>query len=936
MAMRGLARVAVLCLLLLPASALAQEATIVGTVMDSTGAVLPGVTITAVNAASGNTFVGVTDDRGGYRIPVRIGTYTLRAELAGFGTVNRPAVSALVGQNVAINFEMALSTVQESVTVTGQAALIDTTQSSLGSNIDSRQMESVPINGRNWMQLAMLTKGSRMNTQSDAPTALGGQGEFAFQFHVDGQQVTTTVAGGASWGQPRFSRDAIAEFEVVASRFDATQGRSSGLQVNAVTKSGTNTPQGSFGGYFRDDSMTAKDHVLNRVLPYSDAQFSTTFGGPIKRDRIHFFANYEYEREPQTYAFTTPYAAFNTMDLAGTRREQLFGGRVDAQLSPTRRLMVRGSGWIHDLPHDPRSSGGALFHASASNYINRWSGQGFASLTQTFGNRAVNETKGGWTRLNVDSGSVVPGAVRIALANGLNFGGQATTCGCPLKMWQPVYQVRNDFSMLLSRHQVKVGGELLLQHTYLNWIQPKWGFIDATAGPAPANLASFFPVWNDYTTWNLAALSPFTLRYQQRFGDPNIKDPRTTMAAWFQDDWRATERLTLNLGVRWDAGIGMLAEEIVLPPIKAGQNSELTNFAPRVGFAYRLGDKTSLRGGYGIYYSETSDQPTHFTRSQVQQVTAEIFNDGRPDFAANPFNGPAPTYEQLKAGQGGALLALSSFATDEFQVPYSHQASMGFQRQLGPSLALESDFVYLGQRRQQNTRNINLSYNPATQANNPFSNVALRPYPTWGTIVGQFSEGWANYRAVETALSKRYANRWQMSATYTLGWQYTGSPALLKTDQPLVPDLARQYSLGAGDQRHRVVLNGLVDLPFNFQMSGVYFYGSGDRYAVTCGCGDVRALGSGSTLLRRDGTMIPREGFVGEPIHRVDMRFQRRFPLGGRVSADGMLEVFNLFDHANYGSYVTTESNVRFRQPVQNTNIAYAPRMIQLGFRVRF
>jgi hypothetical protein len=144
---------------------------------------------------------------------------------------------------------------------------------------------------------------------------------------MDGQQITNNVAGSA-FGNPRYSRDAIAEFEFVANRFDATQGRSSGVQLNAISKSGTNTLTGSFSGYFRSDRFNAADSVAKRVLPYSDQQLSTTVGGPIRKDRIHFFLNYEYEREPQTFIYTTPYPSFN-FDQTGRRREYKAGARLD-------------------------------------------------------------------------------------------------------------------------------------------------------------------------------------------------------------------------------------------------------------------------------------------------------------------------------------------------------------------------------------------------------------------------------------------------------------------------------------------------------------------------------------------------------------------------------------------------------------------------------
>src|SRR6476659_9960139 len=229
-----------------PLAAHAQEATLTGTAIDSTGGVLPGVSVVAVHVASGNTFEAVTDDRGAFRISLRVGAYRVTAQLAGFGTVTR-AVELLVGQQATLNLQLSPSTVQESVTVTGEAPLIDTSSSTLPGNIDPRQVSDLPVNGRNWLDLSMLAPGNRSNAVSDAPTDTTTTGTF--QLNVDGQQVTQTLRVGN--GEPRFSRDAIAEFEFIANRFDATQGRSAGVQVNAVTKSGTNTFAGTTSGYFR-------------------------------------------------------------------------------------------------------------------------------------------------------------------------------------------------------------------------------------------------------------------------------------------------------------------------------------------------------------------------------------------------------------------------------------------------------------------------------------------------------------------------------------------------------------------------------------------------------------------------------------------------------------------------------------------------------------
>ena len=286
--LKRIAAAAALWLVIAGGVARAQEIALTGTVTDATGGVLPGATVTARHVESGSTFLGVTDAAGQYRIgAMRPGGYAVTAELSGFAAVKRENLDFLLGQRATLDFKLGLSGVQETVTVTSASPLVELTQSRLGDNIDRRQMEELPVNGRNWLGLVTLAKGSRVNAADNSPAALsavsGLDNPGNFQINLDGQQVTGTIAQ-ASTGEPKFSRDAIGEFEILTSRFDATQGRSMGVQVNAVTKSGTNAFAGSAGAYFRDDKFNAKDFVVNRVLPYSNQQVSGTFGGPIKKD----------------------------------------------------------------------------------------------------------------------------------------------------------------------------------------------------------------------------------------------------------------------------------------------------------------------------------------------------------------------------------------------------------------------------------------------------------------------------------------------------------------------------------------------------------------------------------------------------------------------------------------------------------------------------
>jgi len=247
---RSRARLVIVALFCLRTSAFAQEATLSGVVTDSSGGVLPGVTVRAVHEATGNTIENVTDERGTYRLPARIGAYRVTAELAGFSTVVRSGIELVVGQTAVLNLVMAVSSLQETITVAAAVPLVDTTSSRPSGVVSRSQMEEIPVNGRNFLDLTVLARGSTANAVSNMGVETrNNRGDY--QLNVDGQQLTSPVLQFRL--NPTFSRDAIAEFELVANRFDATQGRSIGVVLNVITKSGTNTPSGSVAAYFRSD-----------------------------------------------------------------------------------------------------------------------------------------------------------------------------------------------------------------------------------------------------------------------------------------------------------------------------------------------------------------------------------------------------------------------------------------------------------------------------------------------------------------------------------------------------------------------------------------------------------------------------------------------------------------------------------------------------------
>src|ERR1700722_8549606 len=262
-------------ILLLPEAGRAQEASIVGTVVDATNAGVPGANVTATQVDTDRHFTDVTGENGGYRlVGLPAGRYELQAAGAGFGVTVLKGIELLVGQNATITLAMKFATVLQTVTVTAEAPLVDTQNAQVGGNVDTKEIVDIPINGRTWQQIATLTKGITMNTITSRPGAVQDSG---FLLNLDGQNVTQAAAPSSGFGQTLIDPAAIAEYQVITNLFDVTMGQSTGVQVQAISKSGTNTMHGSAYGYFRDSKlMNAPDNYTHTVLPYSDQQTGGT------------------------------------------------------------------------------------------------------------------------------------------------------------------------------------------------------------------------------------------------------------------------------------------------------------------------------------------------------------------------------------------------------------------------------------------------------------------------------------------------------------------------------------------------------------------------------------------------------------------------------------------------------------------------------------
>jgi hypothetical protein len=968
-------------------AAYAQQASIIGIAVDDTKAVLPGVSVTATDQAAGRQIAAITNERGEYRLlNMPAGKYTVQAELSGFATVIVREVELLVGQNATIPLTLKLAQVSETLTVLGESPLVDTTSSQVAGNVDRRQMEQLPLQGRNWMELSKLVKGV---TANDVGNSIGtGAMDDHWQLNLDGQQITQKVAG-SGFGQPRFSRESIAEFQIVTNMFDITQGRSAGMEIQAISKSGSNTLAGSAYGYFRSDKLNSADQVAKRVLPYQNQQVGATLGGPIVKDKVHYFASYEYEREPGTL-FANPSALpTQSFSIPFQNGQKSFLARVDDQLSANNRLSIRGSRWDWEnpvvLPVGDHPSHSSVQTKDATNVLGTW------SRVMAGGNRIL-EVKGGyngfhWTNATQDVLSGVP-EYRVP---GLTFG---APYNYPQTLNQNNWTGRIDLSAHKQAHDLKIGAEYIHVHNGGPWYIQRAGFF--TFNSAPTNLGAVLPqdASMDASRWNLQPLNALARDFQVNFteGDWTIDVPRPTYAVWIGDNWRVSSDLTVNLGVRWDAdpnmasppnirtndilinaGIGQNMNSRIAGVADYGYKTDIRdwkNVAPRAGFTYNVGGGNDLviRGGSGIYFASPVSNVTFSPQFYSQLISATFANDGRANFITNPTNGV--TAAQIFSGQVPTPAQTVRTIAPDFKNPYTWQSSIGFQKQINAVTGFDVDLTHWTEYRDTRTIDANLAYNPATGYNMANGAVPVRPNPAYAGVFQFTSDGMREQTAISSSLTRRLKNRFQAGITHTVMLEMKDNGVVGYGTQPAnnpFDYLDGEMATSVDFQRNTVRLWGLLQLPWGFNTSVTYFYGSGNRFNnsistapygkpgtnrlnLTAAGTATNAITIPAAVLDRwngpavieSGATIPRNALEGLPLHKVDLHLTKDIRLKGSSRIQLVAEVFNVFNHANFGNYnlalsaTAPATTALFGTPNQNTGTAYIPRQGQLGFKVAF
>lgn len=960
-----------LAVLLWSSAAFAQQASITGTITDATVGLVPGVTVTVTNLANGGQAVGVTDDRGEYRlVNLQPGQYRVQAELSGFTTVVVPVVELLVGQNVTLPLALTIGEFNETVMVSGEGAFVDTAATRVAGNIDPRQMEALPLNGGNWMELAKNVKGITANTISNIPVR-----NESIQLNLDGQQVTTKLA---AFTQGKLSREAIAEFQVVTNLFDVTQGRSDGLQVNAISRSGTNQIRGSVFGFFRDDALNAEDALTGTVLPYQNQQVGGSFGGPVVQDKLHYFVSSEYEREPGTE--TARPSALPGHEYVYSRRDTQLSSltRVDYQPSPADRVSIRFNMW--DTGTTPTSAG----HPSNANGRD-YHTKSILGTWARVGSTKVHELKVGYYNIWWDTALPAEGAERWFQYTfpGLTLGKSYSN---PQTGKQHDPSVRYDLSWHKGSHDLKIGGEYI--HSLYNYFIPTYREGIFNFSTLPADLATRIPIDAPYdpSRWNLAGLDSILLSFQRAFDPFDFQFDRQhpTWGIWAGDTWRLNDQWTVNYGIRWDVILnsqsfkdtndvpafidnGSLAAATNIPEMAPGNfgyqrgPQNLTDFQPRGGFAWNVGGTNTfvVRGGTGVYVTQAIGDLTNQMKKGSRWIYNAYPNDGLPGFMQDPTRGVL-TYDQAAAAprqpQVGTVLS------PDFKVPYTGQSSIGFQKQLDDVTGIDVDLVHWDMYRDTKTIDPNLFFDPSTGYNKDPA-VFGRPNPEWQEITYYVSTGRQDYTALLSAMSRRLqrgmqggvTHTWVLSAHDTGGRSFNNPPSNNQFDY-----LDGEYARSTV-QSHTLRAWMAIELPGGVSTSVQYSYGSGgwnnatistrpfgkpgaNRLNLSSSGGSSPAITIPEAVRDRwdgpdviaSGAVIPRNALKGFSYQQVDLRVAKAISLPGGVTVSVMGEVFNLFNRANYTSVnsllnpTSAATTARFGQPTG----ASIPRQGQLGFRV--
>jgi outer membrane receptor for ferrienterochelin and colicin len=804
---------------------------ITGQVVDNSGAVLPGATVTITSADTGFTRTVATTDDGLYTLAaIPPGTYEIKAELAGFQTATISKTVVTVGSNLSVNVTLPVAGVAENVTVTSRAAAVETNSSRQTNTLNSKAIENLPINGRRFQDFVTLTPTAQVDN-SRGQISLAGQRGINSNISIDGADYNQPFFGGIRGGERSnfaftIPQEAIGEFQVVSSGFSAEFGRSSGGLVNAVTKAGTNTLHGSAFYVNRPKDLAAKN-AFDQDAAFDQAQFGGSLGGPITANKLFFFGAYEQQtfNAPRVVLFDqlvgqSPSAntaeAFNFYKsleepFENTNDAWAWLGRVDAQLSDAHRINVRYNG-SRNTADNGAGVGGRIFPTTNSALSNDGTEKNdtntvVGQLTSVLSPRMLLEVRGQYSKEN---------RPRLANSETPTFSNTVGTFGArsflPTTQNDWRTQTAANVTWTQGSHNAKVGFEY--NHTSAEQV---FGFNQFGAFNISGTRDAVLEIMTlGGTTAN--RFDSTTVTYNRQIGNRELSLAQDEVAFFLQDAWRVKPNFTVTAGLRWEGQYNPTPDVSNTPVYNAvngfvfplggrtvdpGVIPDATNqWSPRVGFAYDPfnNGKTVIRGHAGIYYARTPSivfsGPMNNFRLPAGDVSLQLPlppPTGNPnDTVYEQFkligidlntyqlnNLPVLTPEQVQS-IGAALgisrdpfLGAALLTTDpEFRNPQGRQYGFGVERELMTGLVVGAEFQQVKTKYLERNRNINLPVpviRATDPAQRPFWDLVNTPRPiaSLGGITVRESTARSDFRAL-TLSSKYRTTRFQVDAFYTL------------------------------------------------------------------------------------------------------------------------------------------------------------------------
>ena len=906
-----------------------------GIVADTQGGVLPGVTFTLRNTETGVVRTTVSESDGQYRFAgLQSAVYDLKAELPGFATVAVDRLTVTIGAQLKQDIKMQVQSLQETVTVSGVAPVIEVTRTEVAQVITQEQIDTLPMVDRQPASLVLLLPGTNMdNTQvrrAQANIGAGGINNQMNAYFLDGSSNWSTNSGQQHAEMPQL---AIREFRVNVAQASAEHGGNVAGLVSIVTRSGGNRFSGEALEYFKNQQLQARDKNAEDIGAskpnYKRNQWGIGFGGPIVKDRVHFYSAIEYQTENKSFTVNSGLPQFYSA-LHGTfptdyRRRKYFV-RGDVQLTQAQSLFIR---YGKDFEHIDCEGCGGTNSAFSQSYVESPRDTNVIGHTWVMSSRSLNELRVQYParlhNVNGPPGTSVWGRPGEFPAE--RFKGYTQIYNFPSMHWGSAtaslnftnrFELKDDYSYSTGNHQWKVGFE------YAQYISPE--DVVANIGTWTFSADQFF----DGSAAAIAALknpTTFTASF------PNVvrKLHNYWNNGYAQDEWKPHSNLTLNVGVRYDLQyhsfnnqLDFTGRDVLKQLVNPTTRHDNNNIGPRVGVAWDVANdgKHLVRAAYGRFYQYLPQGGLRNELGTLLQNSISISNPSYPD----PYGG----LSQQAFVTASARPNVNTL-DDKIQNMSGDTVTAGISQQLQPNLAIHVDGVYTNLRHFARTENINqprpafdfVTLDAATAAKiAAFSTAQLnaaRPMANWGNITQLTADGWSNYRALYVRLDKRMSNRYMYLVSYTRDWTENSVSAISDFYHP-------DLDTGPDGRKHTLVASGTARLPFGMTFGAVWTIRTALAYSALAGV-DLTGTGvstatfvPGTTrnMAGRDSAStakmltlvnawravknmapIPASQLQDSSYNRFDIRLARNIAIHGGQSVDLVAQVFNVLGRDN-------------------------------------